>query len=139
MSEITHVQMTKTGYKQKLDEELEKQQEIERIEQIEKDLIGLSELMSSFRELVHEQQPDIDEVEKNIETSAIYTEDGLDELETAELHQRNARMKKIKVMSGALVGGLLFGGVGVAAFGASQALIAVGVGTSAGAFTGFLA
>lgn len=127
--------MTQTYYKHSQEKNLE----VDRIEQLEKDLEGLSELMSSIRELVAEQQPKIDEVEKNIEDAAIYTEEGVDELETAELYQRNTRMKRIKVVSGAVVGGLLFGGVGVAAFGASQALIAAGVGSGAGAITGFLA
>ena len=117
----------------------EKQDNINKLENIERELTELSELMTTFRELVAEQKPIIDTIEKHIEASAIYTVEGVEELETAELCQRKTRIRRIKVISGAVFGGLLFGGVGAMTFGASQALVASGIGSGAGAFTGFLA
>ena len=153
MTDTKDIQMTETWYRDHLkilqdnrNEEdlkknllLEEEKNKERINKIEQDLLGLSDLMTSIRELVQEQQPGIDKVEERVESAHVHTENGVDQLETAELYQKKTRMKKIKVVSGAIVGGLLFGGVGVATFGASQALLAAGIGSGAGAFTGFLA
>lgn len=115
-----------------------KEDEIKRIEKIEEELLCLNEIMSSIRELTIEQQPVFDLIEQNIIETSVSTSKGVEELEVAEVYQNKIRLRRIKVISGAVVGGLLFGGIGIMAFGASQAIVATGIGSGAGAFTGLL-
>jgi hypothetical protein len=138
MSELLLLEFIEFKEKEDKIEKEDKESDSERLKSIEQDLLGLSSLMTSIRELVVYQAVEIDNIDENIKLANVEINKGVEEVEMARVYQQRSTRRKIKVMSGALIGGLLFGGVGVAALGVTQGMLAVGVGSGAGAFTGLI-
>jgi hypothetical protein len=60
---------------------------------LEEDLAGLAELFQECDKLVKGQQENIDAVEDNVYKAAVHTEEGVEELQLANKHQKSARSK----------------------------------------------
>jgi len=105
------------------------------IRELEKDLGLLAETMTSFYKLVGIQGDNIKHVEENTVTTDIVVSAGVNELQQAEILNRDNYTNIISVTGGAVIGGLLFGGIG-AVFGIAPALIGGGVGTGTGVIVG---
>jgi len=63
------------------------------IKQIESAVVEVNEIFTDLANLVHEQGFMIDNIESNIESTAVQTSAGVKELQAASKHQRSARSK----------------------------------------------
>jgi syntaxin 7 len=63
------------------------------IKQIETAVVEVNEIFTDLANLVHEQGFMIDNIESNIESTAVQTQAGVKELQAASKHQRSARSK----------------------------------------------
>jgi len=63
------------------------------IKQIETAVVEVNEIFTDLANLVHEQGFMIDNIESNIETTAVQTQEAVVELQKASKHQRSARSK----------------------------------------------
>lgn len=122
-------------------EQLEKtysdNQEEQRLKDIHNDLLQMNDMMNSMKDMVIEQGTTVETIEDSIMSSVLITDSGVEELEKAETYYSRMYAKRKRIASGAFLGGLLFSGVG-SAFGMVQAMMAGGIGTGTGAFTGWL-
>jgi len=63
------------------------------IKQIESAVSEVNEIFTDLANLVHEQGFMIDNIESNIESTAVQTQDGVVQLQKASQHQKSARSK----------------------------------------------
>lgn len=108
----------------------------EQLKKLEKELLELNKLMSSMNEMVICQRPEIENIDSNIESVYTNVENGVDELEQAEIIQKRTRYRTLKVISGAMLGGALSGGIGLGLFGYSVGLVGSSIGTGIGGIMG---
>jgi len=98
------------------------------LDDLEKQMTELLELLSGFNELVEQQQPTIDLLEENTQQTEIRTRSAVREITKASTNKVGL------VIAGAVVGGLLFGPVGALA--GIKGTAALGVCTLSGAGVG---
>ncbi len=112
---------------------IERHKEIQNLEQ---ELMDISEIMHTLNVMVSEQSEPINTIEQQIEDSVVNVEEGVVSLEHAEEIQVKTRRTKVATVTGAVAGGVLLGGVGGLAFGIIPGLVGGGIGTAGGAVTG---
>jgi Sec7-like guanine-nucleotide exchange factor len=113
-------------------------QQLEELIKIERDIQDLKNIGTSFHELVEVQGEDLDEIGNTVEHVEVVVEKGVAELEKASGLAELLRSRTVRTMGGAVVGGLLFGGVGSILGGYIGILFGSGVGTGGGAIVGAL-
>ncbi|XP_069816482.1 syntaxin-17 isoform X1 [Dendropsophus ebraccatus] len=97
---------------------------------LEKDLLGLNEVINEFSHLVHTQQEKIDSIEDHVNTAAVNVEEGTKNLGKA----LNYKLTLLPA-AGALLGGIVGGPIGLMA-GFKVAGIATAIGGGLLGFTG---
>jgi hypothetical protein len=101
------------------------------MKEIEQELSALHELFELLGIHVYKQKEDLEEIEQKVTNSDVNVQIATNTLKEANIIRKKSNKKIIKIIGGATVGGLLFGGVG-AAFGIIPTLVGTGIGIGAG-------
>ena len=117
-----------------VDEEIIKETN-DQLDKIKRELIELQELMVSVNELIVLDGEKLDQAEENIIVADELITDTIPILE--EIKEINNNYDTIKTVGGALLGGVVLGGVG-SIFGIIPGVVCVGIGTGGGAIAGYL-
>jgi rRNA maturation endonuclease Nob1 len=134
LKELNSIMFKETNPDEEIIKETNKQ-----LKEIEQELAGLKELMESMNEMIVLDGEKLDQAEENVVNADQTIEETLPILETTikEIKEIENKYTVLRVVGGAVVGGVLFGGVG-SVFGIIPGLVCTIVGTGGGTAAGYL-